>query len=311
MSVFNAQETIDRAIESIVNQSLTDWELIIIDDGSSDRTSPRLEAWKAKDSRIRVVRSTNQGITESLINGCELAQADFIARQDADDSSHPQRLQLQLEKISSDDEIGMVSCFVDYTGPNGEFLFTQHRPLETEEATDRLLNHREGPPAHGSVMFRRSTYMRVGGYRPEFYYAQDADLWLRIAEIASVAYIGQSLYTFARGTESISGKHRNHQKQLGDIGQLCRQARNKGEPETKLIEQAARISATARNEASNSGSRQAKSSVLYLIGSQLLRNGDINSRSYFLDAIREYPLNIRAWARLTQSMVPKKRTHSK
>lgn len=302
MSAFNSQSVIDRAIQSIVDQSLEEWEMIITNDGSTDQTGAKLDRWAGTDDRIRVLHTANRGLTLSLIDGCEVARAPVIARQDADDWSAPDRLALQFDLLQQRADIGFVSCYTNYVGPAGERLETVERPTDPETATERLLSDRLGPPAHGSVMFRRELYLDVGGYRAAFYYGQDSDLWLRMAERSKIGYVDRSLYTFVRGLDSISGKHGDIQRQFGILGQVCKESRLAGESELPHLEQAEALSQALRSNPTRSASRRSASSARYLIGTQLLRNGNPASSNYLWDAIRVYPLNGRAWFRWIQSL---------
>ncbi len=302
ISAYNAQSVIDRAIQSIVDQSLTDWELIIVNDGSTDQTGDCLDRWAAVEDRIRIVHTPNRGLTLALIDGCQAARSPYIARQDADDWSAPNRLAMQYELLQSRPEIGFVSCHTEYVGPAGEPLETVRRPGDADLATERLLNDRLGPPAHGSVMFRQELYRTVGGYRSAFYYAQDSDLWLRMAECSKIAYVDKPLYTFVRGLDSISGKHRHVQRQFGVFGQACKDSRLAGDSEQTHLDQAEALSRRLRSGHSFSVSRSAASSARYLIGTQLLHNGNPAARGYLWDAIRANPLNGRAWVRWVQSL---------
>ena len=106
MGVYNAERTLKAAVESILSQSFSDFELIVVNDGSTDKTQEILADFARRDARVRVVTQTNQGLTRSLILGCELASGRYIARQDADDVSMPDRFMqlvqlIQYAKIES------------------------------------------------------------------------------------------------------------------------------------------------------------------------------------------------------------------
>ncbi|WP_436714937.1 glycosyltransferase family 2 protein [Roseiconus lacunae] len=307
MSCFNDETTIKKSLRSIQRQTLLDWELIVINDGSTDQSGTILDEAASQDARIRVVHQANVGLTRALIRGCDLAQAPFIARQDADDESAPARLEQQLDRIQSDAKIGFVSCFTDYVGPEGEFMCRVRRPQDDCVATHQLLNDRVGPPAHGTVMFRRQTYVNVGGYRAPFYFAQDADLWLRMAEVSHVSYLEDVLYRFTFRPESITGTRRDIQARFGILGQQCRLARQNGQDEQPILEQAERLTLQVRRDftldASASSWRKNVQSVNtdYLIGSQLVRNRDGRAVCYLKRVLRRHPSHLRSWYRLLQS----------
>ncbi len=302
MSVFNDAVRVPRAVESIVAQMFTNWELIIVNDGSTDGTTEVLASLAAADTRIRVLEQQNSGLTLALIRGCREARAGFIARQDADDVSCPQRLQQQLAMLDNDPGVVFVSCWTDYLGPGGEFLETVTRPQDSLKATHDLLEEQQGPPAHGSVMFRRSAYENAGGYRTEFYYGQDSDLWLRMAERGRIAYVQQRLYRYRRDSTSISGSRQSLQREFGRLGQACRAARRQGRSETPHLEVARQLTAQiTRRGVSEREIAKGERQMAYLIGSQLARRGDRRAAKYLWDVIKHSPCHWRAWVRLVQA----------
>lgn len=304
MSVYNDAERVGCAVKSIGCQTLRDWELIVVNDGSTDATGEVVDRLAADDARVRVVHQENTGLTQALTVGCRQAEGKYIARQDSDDWSHPQRLTEQVELLESDERVGFVSCWTQYVGPEDEPLELVLRPPDPELATRQLLDEQQGPPAHGSVMFRRELYEQVGGYRPEFYFGQDADLWLRMAEHGWIAYVQSCRYSARREVNSVSGAMRGRQKQFGRLGQTCREARRDGLPEQPYVEQAAGL--TQQIIAGGQSHRRSdcdETSMAYLIGSQLARNGDNRAKRYLWSAIKQRPWHWRAWARLAQSLV--------
>ncbi len=304
MSVYNDADRVTRSVKSILNQTLSDLELIIVNDGSTDQTESILHQLAQSDERIIVVTQENAGLTKALIRGCELARGEYIARQDSDDWSEPTRIEKQVGLLVSNERIGFVSCFGQFVGPGEEHLNTVIRDHDPENATHRLLHHKEGPPAHGSVMFRKSLYDAVGGYRPEFYFSQDSDLWLRMAEKSLIAYVPEQLYSALREAEGISGAHRPVQAEFGQLCHAAREARLKQKPEQPILEQAQslRSQLLARkksNKAQNGNANSMK--VAYLLGSQLVHNKDARARAYLLSVLKSRPWHMKAWFRLVQS----------
>ena len=306
MSVFNEGDRVVRAVDSIRAQTLTEWELLAIDDGSTDGCGASLDALAAADGRIRVVHQENVGLTRALIRGCKEARGEFIARQDADDLSHPARLEKQAALLASDSRLGTVSCWTQYIGPEDEPLEVVTRPVDSELATRQLLDERQGPPAHGSVMFRRTLCEEVGGYRAEFYFGQDSDLWLRMAERARIGYVPEVLYHFRRDPESISGSRRPLQKRFGELGQACRAARRTGVSEAPRLAVAAALTDRIRHDCASGGLARddAASEMAYLIGSRLAQDGDRRALKYLRRVIWNRPWHWRAWMRLAQSGFP-------
>lgn len=302
MSVYNGQQYLRESVESVLDQTFGDFEFIVVNDGSTDGSREILAEYERRDPRVRVIDQENTGLTKALIRGCGEARGRYIARQDADDVSHPKRLAAQVALLEDDSAAGFVSCWTRYIGPEGERLEVVKRPSDSPEATRGLLDARLGPPAHGSVMFRKSLYDEMGGYRAEFHFGQDSDLWLRMAERARVAYVPEVLYQARRDMESVSGGLRPFQREFGVLGQACRAARREGRSEEPYLAQARRLAeqvAAARLDGTLRGTGGAE--MAYLIGSHLARAGDRRAAKYLWHVIRRRPWHWRAWVRLVQS----------
>lgn len=311
MSVYNGADDLHRAVSSILNQTFGDFEFIIVDDGSSDRTPEILREFANRDSRIRVVTQENLGLTKALIHGCELSVGKYIARQDADDISMPDRFQKQVDLLESNSDVVLASCFAEYRGPKNELLMVVTRETDPEKATPQLLNEKQGPPAHGSTMFRRDSYFHVGGYRSEFYYGQDADLWLRMCEHGLVGFVGEVLYRYSFQPGNISGAHEHYQAAFGRIGQECRSARRDGRSEHFILEQGARLAEEVRAKRIRKQQvNNNKSKANFFIGSLLAGQRDRRALEYLRESIRENPLNYRAWIRLAEAFVRCRSVHS-
>lgn len=296
---------VGEAIESILGQSFPDLELIVVDDGSSDGTAQSLSDHARRDARLRVLKQPGHGLTRALIRGCKAATGDVIARQDSDDWSPPMRIEEQLRLLESDENIGFVSCSTQYVGPEGEPLIVIERPTDPARATSRLLNEKEGPPAHGSVMFRKSVYEEVGGYREEFYFAQDSDLWLRMAERALIAYVPEVRYVHRLGLTGASGALWRAQREFGDLGQLCRAARRRGLPETAYLAHARRLTLEISSAKQQGSDKNALASLrmAYLVGSLLTSRGDPRACRYLARVVRAKPWHMKAWIRMAQVLL--------
>lgn len=304
MSVFNNADSVERAIVSIRNQTFSDFEFVAINDGSTDGTGEILQRISAGDSRLRILDQANTGLTKALIRGCAVARGTYIARQDADDFSEPTRLEKQVDFLDRNPDVGFVSCSTRYIGPRDEILNVVTRPSDPYAATHGLLHERLGPPAHGSVMFRKSVYDHVGGYRPEFYFGQDSDLWMRMAGHTRIGYVSEVLYSFRWHSGSITGSSRELQKRFGELGQACNSARLNGAPEEPFFDEARQLSEqirTGKIPKTSSGSSELE--MAYLIGSQLAGIGDSRACGYLWQVLRQQPWYWKAWVRLGQSFL--------
>ena len=298
MSVYNARKHLSDAIEGILDQEGISLEFIIVDDGSSDGSSAMLDEYARRDRRIRLIRQQNTGLTKALIRGCAEARASFVARQDADDVSLPGRLAAQAALLRRDDTLAFVSCGVEVIGPRGEVLLVPERPAEAEVATS-LFRKRMLGPEHGSVMFRKDRYQQVGGYRAELYYAQDNDLWLRLATVGRLAYAPGILYKLRISPDSISGRLHPVKVPFARVIDELHEARLAGRSEQPILEKAASLPTSLTGPKRTSSSEHVTS---YFIARCLMRRADRRALSYVVDAIRKRPLYLRAWLSLPSAL---------
>lgn len=201
MGVFNGEKYLPLAVESILNQTFKDFEFIIVDDASTDQTSVILNSYE--DTRIKIIKNKkNLGLTKSLNKGIKIAQSDFIARQDADDQSMPDRIRIQYEFLLKNPDIGLVGSFVDFMDYTSLVIGQWKMPISDTELRIKLDSGNAF--CHGSVLIRRDVLNNVGYYREKFRFTQDYELWLRISEVTKIANIDQILYKMYRGKDTIS-----------------------------------------------------------------------------------------------------------
>jgi glycosyltransferase involved in cell wall biosynthesis len=167
--------SVGRAVESILAQTLEDWELVVVDDGSRDGTADVVAAYG--DERIRVLREAARGLPGALNRGIGAARAPLVARQDADDVSLPERLARQARFLEEHEDVAVVGAAWRELGPDGRPVTPRTRfvPGRLDEALVRF-----NPIVHTSAMFRREAVAAVGGYDESLPYAADYDLWLRL-----------------------------------------------------------------------------------------------------------------------------------
>ena len=295
MSVYNGADKLNASIESIMSQGGVDFEFIIVNDGSTDASASMLEGIAAKDARIRLLHQVNRGLTKALIKGCALARGKYIARQDCGDRSLPERLCTQVGVMESRPGTALVSSGMRMVGPQGEPLYevVQSEKDASEGLFAQELEHLRGPAHHGSTMFRRDLYERAGGYREQFYFAQDLDLWTRMAEHGQHVAIAEILYQAEFTIGSISSVQRTLQMECTKIILECTRLRRKGCGDTQTASKASRIIPDGRKTKPSS-----LASAYYFVGACLSKRGDPRARRYYLEALRANPLHLRSAMRL-------------
>lgn len=189
LPIYNADRTLDEAIESIIDQTDTDFELLLIDDGSTDNSRDIIESWAKIDPRIRPFYLSHNGIAGALNTGLNEARGRYIARMDADDISLPDRLRLQRDFLDAHPETGLVAGLVEHYGDQQKNAGYNHYIswINKQITYDDILLHRfiESPFAHPSVMYRRECVEQLGGYR-DGDFPEDYELWLRWLEAGVV-----------------------------------------------------------------------------------------------------------------------------
>ncbi len=295
MSVYNGAKYLRASVASVLAQEGVDLEFIIVDDGSTDASAAMLDEWAATDPRVRVLRQQNRGLTCALIRGCAAARGKYVARQDVGDLFLPGKLALQTRYFASSPQAAMISCGTRFVGPAGEILFEMTD--DGGDATKRLLSldiaEMRGPFGHGSVLFRRDLYERAGGYRAEFYYGQDVDLWIRLAELGDHRVLPQLLFEARFAPDSISGHRRAKQVEATRIVLECARLRREGRSEAPALVRAAVV----RPENGRVRARDL-AGAHYFVGACLRRRGDPRAERYFRLALKAYPLHVRSALRM-------------
>lgn len=299
MSVYDGAPYVEDTVHSVLGQEFPDFEYVIVDDGSTDETSNVLQACAESDRRIRIIRQPNAGVTGALIRACAETRGTYVARIDAGDRMTPGRLALQKDYLEECPDAAFVSCWTEFCGPGWEPLFVR-RGNETPPGGMSVLPERSGfdllsgPTHHGSVMFRRSAYERAGGYRAEFYYGQDWDLWYRLAERGKFRIIERVLYRARMLPGSVSARAARRQEAAGRCSRGAMRCRRRGVDESSWLRRAARIGPVE----SKGRDRTARASAYYFVAAHLAGNGDERAEAYLRKTLSEVPLHLKAWIRL-------------
>jgi glycosyltransferase involved in cell wall biosynthesis len=213
MPVFNCERYVRAALQSILGQSCGDFELIVIDDGSRDRTPEILQEYAQQDSRVCILTRPNRGIVASLNEGIDRACGEFIARMDGDDIALPVRFARQVQFLRNQPACVAVGSCVMLIDSEGEPIRTMCEQLTHEEIDQAHLSGDSHAISHPAVVMRTSAVRAVGGYRKEYEHAEDLDLFLRLAEVGQLANLPDVLLMYRVHAASIGATRRSLQAQ--------------------------------------------------------------------------------------------------
>lgn len=247
MSVYNSSTYLGEAIESVLGQSFADFELVIVDDGSTDQSSEILQAYAARDNRIVVLSQTNQGLPAALNAGISVARAEVIARMDADDVMLPDRLEKQLPYLLAHPEATVVSCLAHYINDKNKVLGKTYSDLLTVADCQRYLTENKIIFClHPGAMFRKQPVVSIGGYRSAMIYAQDIDLWNRLADHAYYTIVMPEILMRYRVHPEASMAKVSQRAIVSKWVIHCAYCRRRGEPEPSLASYQQRLDAASR-----------------------------------------------------------------
>ncbi|WNZ25178.1 glycosyltransferase [Leptolyngbya sp. NK1-12] len=221
LPVYNAERYLGPAIESILTQTFTDFELLITDDGSSDRSLEILQSYAAQDTRIRLLSRENKGLIYTLNEMLEQANGEFLARMDADDIATPDRLALQVQFLRQHPEVVCVGGAFDLIDPQGRTVQWIPMPEHNDEIQQMLLIGRT-IINHPCALMRRSALQQIGGYDPDMKTVEDLDMLLRLGEIGQLANLPDVVLKYRFHPNSVSAQNILFQSQMAE--RACQKA---------------------------------------------------------------------------------------
>ncbi|GAB3665942.1 hypothetical protein GCM10028791_41770 [Echinicola sediminis] len=198
MPVYNGEVYLSEAISSVLKQTYSHFEFIIINDGSKDNSQKVIESFD--DPRIIIVNQNNMGVSRSLNKGVSLARGEYIWRHDADDFCLPDQLEKQLNFLKEYDNFGLVSTQVAFMTDRGKIAYDFKQPKDSYFKNKTFVKVKRkhfnpySPITHATVLIKKEVFNLVGGYRTEFKTSEDTDLWLRILEHYDVAVLNYCSY---------------------------------------------------------------------------------------------------------------------
>jgi len=222
MPVYNAQDFLAEAIECILAQTFTDWELICVDDGSTDASLAILHTYADRHASIRVITRPNTGIVGALNDGLDLASGEYIARMDADDWCENDRFAKQLVYLDAHRECVALGTSVQRTDPFGSPAGVQRPPTDHDVIDQGLLAGDASVLVHATLMMRADALRKIGGWRTGTDWVEDLDLFLRLAEFGKVSNLSQFLYTYRRHIDSVC--FRNYELMCSRLKDVLKEA---------------------------------------------------------------------------------------
>ncbi|MDP9079233.1 MAG: glycosyltransferase [Bacteroidota bacterium] len=201
MPAYNAEKYIREAITSVLGQSFADFELLIVNDGSTDDTEKIVRSFH--DPRIVMISQENKGVSAALNLGLAHARAPYIARFDADDICLPNRLKVQYEFITTYPEYTIIGSAVEYMDADGHYIFTHHPEGHLNEEIQQL-KYSICPFIHSSVFYKKEAVVNKGGYNEHAYTYEDHFLWVNILKNEKACNLSQALIKVRLNPESIT-----------------------------------------------------------------------------------------------------------
>jgi glycosyltransferase involved in cell wall biosynthesis len=311
MAAYNAAAFLQESVGSILAQTVTDFELIVVDDASTDATATMLKQFA--DPRLRVITLTrNGGAANARNQGLATARGDYIAIMDADDVSSASRIEIQADFLDRHPEIALVGAAVyDNIDIDGCVLHTSYLPEESHIIASTL--RQKWCCLHSSLMFRREVVDRVGGYRPELDAAEDHDFILRILDHYRIRNLNSKLVSYRINPSGLSVVRHKCINQLGEVAMhLARQRREDGAEDlaaalemiAAIKKQYTELRFVSRLFALWQDSLYAASRY-YGFGSKELCGGNLaRARKCFVRSLRCNAFFIRSWIGLLLSFFP-------
>lgn len=299
MSAYNEEEHIRESVNSALEQTFENVEVVVVDDGSTDKTQDILQSISSPNLNV-IINKHNLGLPKSLNKGIWEASGKYIARMDADEYSKHTRIEKQVKYMKENSGKIVAGCWYDVIGNNNKNIITKKIDPDTNFSVNNLIKN--GPIiAHGSVIMERGSLIEIGGYRQEFVYAQDYDLWLRIADNYGAHAIGvvpESLYE-----RRISPSQIQNRKKTIICSEYAKKCVELDRPQDDLLQELKYKLNNTRSDSLSERSREA--AYHYLVATHYLRSGNrIEFYRSILRSILKKPTLMRPWYQIACSLLP-------
>lgn len=214
MSVYNGEDYLEEAIQSILNQTLTDFEFLILDDGSKDNSLNIITKYADSDSRIKVIARENRGFAFSLNEMIAASKGKYIARMDQDDIALTHRFELQIQHLENHPEVAVLGGGCHMIDHKGRYLTTFIHPETNAEIQSKLIVGHTAI-SHPCAMIRRQILIDNGGYDLDYGLVEELDLWLRLGEQAELGNLREPILQYRLHGNSVSEKNGIKQREAG------------------------------------------------------------------------------------------------
>lgn len=209
MVACNVERFLAEAVESVLGQTFSNFEFIVVDYGSTDASKDIVTGYAAQDTRVRMHPIPHCGLGEARNAACSLARGRYIAIMDADDAALPERLQLEVEFMESHPRVGLLGAAVQWINAAGQPLYIGRVPTEDRQLRTAMAFH--CPFWQPTVLLRKEAFVRSGGYRDAFAPAEDYDLWLRVTEEYECANLGEVVLKYRIHPQQVSIQRKKQQ----------------------------------------------------------------------------------------------------
>lgn len=211
ISVHNGEKYIEKSLTSILDQTYVNYEMIIVNDASEDKTLNILQKYRKRyPDKITIIDNReNIGLTRSLIKAASEARGNFFARIDVGDIFHPNKLEKQIIFLKKNPDYGIIGCNYINVFISSNKKTRSNLPLSDKQIRETII--KKNPFAHSCVLMRRKTYYQAGGYNPQKVYGQDYELWFRILKVKKAANLSEYYCTRYMASDSISFTKQNEQ----------------------------------------------------------------------------------------------------
>lgn len=269
LPVYNAAQYVGAAIESVLTQTYGDFELIIVNDGSTDGSRDIIAAFK--DDRIRVLDQANCGLVPTLNRGVREARAAWIARMDADDISLPRRLEMQMEWLRRNPEVMLLGGFVSTIDEDGRVLSDEVQFPKSHEQIWEILGRRPWVMCHPTVMFHRQTAIDIGLYHPAYKHAEDAEFFGRMMTRHRAANLPATVLQYRLRPDAVCTEFKDHGRINAELVARIIDRWHPGVPFEATSKERAEADDMIRRTARQRGMRSVQSTYHCRIGRELLR----------------------------------------